>query len=178
VRGQPGALGAERLLDDLDEDLLPFLEQVLDLQLGALAVAVARPLPPAALAAGLDGRDLGGRGDRSRLPVGDHGLDRLGQRGRLGGGFLLLVARLEPVELLGGRDDLGDVEEGVALEADVNEGGLHAGQHLRHPALVDVANDAALAFPLDEDLDDLVVLEDGDPRVVGAGGDDHLLVHG
>ena len=31
---------------------------------------------------------------------------------------------------------------------------------------------------LDEDLDDLIVLEDGDPGVVVARGDDHLLVHG
>ena len=33
VRGEAGALGAERLLDDLDQDLLAFLEQVLDLEL-------------------------------------------------------------------------------------------------------------------------------------------------
>jgi hypothetical protein len=36
----------------------------------------------------------------------------------------------------------------------------------------------ARPFALDEDLDGLVVLEDGDPRIVVAGGDDHLLVHG
>ena len=30
VRGEARALGAERLLDDLDEDFLPFLEQVFD----------------------------------------------------------------------------------------------------------------------------------------------------
>ena len=30
---------------------------------------------------------------------------------------------------------------------------------------------------LDEDLDDLIVLEDRDPRLVIARGDDHLLVH-
>ena len=89
----------------------------------------------------------------------------------------LLVAAVEPLELLDRVDDVGDVEEAVALEADVNERRLHAGQHLRHPALVDVADDAALPLALDEDLDDQVVLEDGHPRLVAVRGDDHLLVH-
>ena len=39
VRGEPRALGAERLLDDLDDDLLPFLEEVFDLRLRAVAIA-------------------------------------------------------------------------------------------------------------------------------------------
>ena len=46
VRGDPRALGAERLLDDLDDDLLPFLEQVFDAGGGAwrgrAAAAVGR----------------------------------------------------------------------------------------------------------------------------------------
>ena len=43
VRGEPGALGAERLLHDLDEDLLPFLEQVFYLRCGSALLAVAAP---------------------------------------------------------------------------------------------------------------------------------------
>ena len=35
--------------------------------------------------------------------------------------------------------DVGDMQERRALEADVDEGRLHAGQHARHAALVDVA---------------------------------------
>ena len=52
-------------------------------------------------------------------------------RGRLRPGvvFVLFVARLEALELLDGVDDLRDVEERVALQAYVNKGGLHAGQH-------------------------------------------------
>ena len=42
VRGQARALGAERLLDDLDEDVLPFLQQVFDLGFGTVAI-VSRP---------------------------------------------------------------------------------------------------------------------------------------
>ena len=45
VRGQPRALGAERLLDDLDEDLLAFLQQVFDLGLGLVAIAIAAREP-------------------------------------------------------------------------------------------------------------------------------------
>ena len=37
VRGEARALGAERLLDDLDEDFLPFLQQVFDLGFRAVA---------------------------------------------------------------------------------------------------------------------------------------------
>src|SRR5262249_14429445 len=49
VRGEPRAFGAERLLDDLDEDLLSFLEELFDLLLRAIARALAPPLPSAAL---------------------------------------------------------------------------------------------------------------------------------
>src|SRR6185436_8012866 len=37
VRGEPGALGAERLLHDLDDDLLAFPQQLFDLGLRPLA---------------------------------------------------------------------------------------------------------------------------------------------
>ena len=70
-----------------------------------------------------------------------------------------------------------DVEKAVALEPDVDEGGLHAGQHLRHPALVDVADDAAVPLPFHEDFSHKVVFEDRHNRLVAVGGDDHLLVH-
>src|SRR6267142_1369051 len=48
VRGEARALRAERLLHDLDDDLLAFLQQLLDLGLGPIAV-VAATLAPAAL---------------------------------------------------------------------------------------------------------------------------------
>src|SRR6185295_16743508 len=146
VGGEAGALGAERLLDDLDDDLLAFLEELLDLLL--------RPILAIALRAAL----------RSAATVG------------VAAGLIVVVAG-ELVELDEGVDDVGDVEEAVALEAEVDEGGLHAGQDLRDPALVDVADDAAVPLALDENLSDQVVFEDGHHGLVAIGGDDHLLVH-
>ena len=89
----------------------------------------------------------------------------------------VVLARFELLEFLERVDDVGHVEEAVALETDVDERRLHAGQHLRHPALVDVAGDAALPFPLDEDFSDQVVFENGDDGFVAIRGDDHLLSH-
>ena len=113
VRGQPGAFRAERLLGHLDDDLLPFLQQVFDLRLGALLAIAIAPAKPA----------LAGQAGRGRrcLAAGE------------GGSF---VSSFEAVELLERRYDVGDVEEAVAFEAEINKRRLHAGQHLRHPALV------------------------------------------
>ena len=86
-------------------------------------------------------------------------------------------SRLELLELLERVDDVGDVEEAVALEAEVDERRLHAGQDLRDPALVDVADDAALPLALDEDFGDEVVFENGHHGFVAVRGDDHLLGH-
>ena len=46
------------------------------------------------------------------------------------------------------------MQEAVALEADVDEGGLHAGQDVVDLALVDVADDRAPAAALDVELGD------------------------
>src|SRR4029079_1243823 len=106
VRGEPGALRAERLLDDLDDDLLAFLQQLFDLLLRLFAIAARVPLAAA---------------------------------------LVVLVAG-ELVELVERVDDLRDVEEPVALEAEIDERGLHAGQDFRDPAFVDVADDSALTL--------------------------------
>ena len=90
---------------------------------------------------------------------------------------LVVFVAGELVELDERVDDVGDVEEAVALEAEVDEGGLHAGQHFRDPALVDVTDDAAVPLALDENLRDEVVFENGHHGLVAVGGDDHLLRH-
>src|SRR6185503_16540440 len=132
VARQSRALGAERLLDHLDEDVLPFAEQVLDLRLvpvlGLLAARATRVALPRRFA-----RSLG-------LVV-----------------RLTLAGLVRIVHRRGVLGDVRDVEEPVALETDVDEGGLHPGEHLRYAAFVDVADDAALAFALDEELCDEIV---------------------
>ena len=74
-------------------------------------------------------------------------------------------------------DDVGDVEEGVALEPEVDEGRLHPGQDLRHAALVDVADDGAMPRPLHPQLDDLPLIEHGDARLVSRRIDHDLPRH-
>ena len=88
------------------------------------------------------------------------------------------VVELQVLHRLDVGGDVADVEEGVALEADVDEGGLHPGQDAGHPPLVDVAHEPAMAVPLDEDLRQAVVLQDGDPGLVRIALDEHLETHG
>ena len=88
-----------------------------------------------------------------------------------------VLVRFEAIELLERGHHVGNIEESVALETEVNERRLHAGQDFRHPALVEIANDSALMFALDEDLGNLIVLENGHTCFVARRGDDHLLRH-
>ncbi len=75
-------------------------------------------------------------------------------------------------------DDLVDVEEAVLLEADLDERGLHAGQDVVDAAEVDVARDRAALRPLEVDLGDLAVLEDGDALLADVDGDEQLTLRG
>ena len=79
--------------------------------------------------------------------------------------LLLLLDR----HALGMGDDVGGVQEGGLVHADVDEGGLHAGQHAADLALVDVAHDAALGLTLHMHFLQQTVLDQGDP---GFGGGD------
>src|SRR5205085_5345350 len=91
----------ERVLDDLDHDLLAGLEQFGDLLAALATTAAAR---------------------------------RVDTR----------------------QDDLVHVQEAVLVEADVDEGGLEAGEDVVHPALVDVAHDGSRAPALEVELGDAV----------------------
>ena len=73
--------------------------------------------------------------------------------------------------------DVGDVQERRALEPDVDERGLHARQHARHAALVEVAGEAAPARALDEQLLQHAVLEQRRARLARAHVDEHLRGH-
>ena len=99
-----------------------------------------------------------------------------------------------------GQDDLVDVQEPVLVEADVDEGGLEAGQDVVDLALVDVAHDGAVAAALEIELRDPVPgggvrlaapaptarrlggrrtgrLKQRDPGLPAVDADDDLLLH-
>ena len=167
MRRQPGALRPQRLLRHLDDDLLPFFQQFFDLGLGSL-VAIA--VTTTAIATGAV-RLVDAAGRIAAIAGGAQAAARRRRR------RMFLVVGVQALELFEAGDDVADVEKAVAFEAEVNESRLHAGQHFGYPALVHVAHHAARALALDEDLGNLIVLEDRDPRFVGARGDDHLLAH-
>ena len=113
LRRQPGALGADRVLDHLHHHRLAFEQHLFD----AL---------------------------------------RLGR----------VLALLE---------DVGDVQEGGTLEADLDEGRLHARQHALDLAQIDVADDAAAGFALDVQFLHHVAFEHGHPRFLRRDVDEDLL---
>ena len=144
-RRDAGALGAQRLLGDLDQDFLVPAQHLLD-GTGGLALGLLAVLALGALGVGV-GVVVG---------PGQQGGRRLGEIGGVVPG----------------------VEEGVLAEADVHERGLHAGQDVRHRALVHAAHDGPVTVPLEIDLGEEVTLLDGDPGFEQTDVDDDALAHG
>src|SRR5260221_142950 len=94
------------------------------------------------------------------------------------------AAATAPGGLLAARqDDLVDVQEAVALEADVDERGLHSGKDVVDLPLVDVADDGSPAAALDVELRDVAFaafrlrLEDGHAGLSTLGGDQNRFFH-
>jgi hypothetical protein len=67
------------------------------------------------------------------------------------------------------------VQEGRAVEPDVDEGRLHAGQHARDLAEVDVADQPALERALHVQLLDGAMLDQGDAGLLGGPVDQDVL---
>src|SRR5690606_30666896 len=120
VAGNTGALGADRFLDDLDDDLLAHPEVVVD----------GRPLQ--------------------------------------------ILGRLVFVTLHPQRVGIIDVEERIALQADVDEGRLHSRQDVFDPPLVNVSDDPLGQGTFNEDVHQASVLENGPPGLVVINGDEDL----
>ena len=129
--GEPGALGPDRVLGDLADDVLAGAQQLLD---AGIAGHAAEPAP-----------------------------GRLGVIGRRAVDLLVVVAKVAPVE------------HGVFGGPDVDERGLHAGQHVLDPAQVDVAVDlgGVVGGPAHVVLDERPALEHGDLGGGGTDVDDH-----
>jgi hypothetical protein len=78
-----------------------------------------------------------------------------------------------------GRMQVGHMQERGPFEADIDECALHAGQHPRHLAEVDVADQAALERTLDVQLLHRAVLDDGHARLLRCPVDQDVVVcHG
>ena len=163
----------------------------------ARARAAPRPEPRTSAAAGGSSSGCGGRslrrppaglraaaprgGGRCRGPsrralfaVGrpDRGPGRVGRRAAAV--VALLVEQVAVVRRL----DVGDVQEAVAADAEIDERRLDARLDVDDAALVDVADVALVAGPLDVQLFQHAVLDDGDAALLGLQDvDEHFLLH-
>src|SRR5439155_65979 len=162
------------------DDHAAFLDvQLLEDVLQALALVVVEAARDAeALALRDEDDEAAGQRDLCREPRAlrlHRILDRLHEdRLALADQVLDLAAVVLSLEL--GDDDLVHVEEAVLLEADLDERGLHSRQDVVDLAEVDVAGDRPALGPLEVDLGDLVVLEDGDALLAHIDGHEQLAL--
>jgi hypothetical protein len=73
--------------------------------------------------------------------------------------------------------DVGDVQEGGAAKADVDEGRLHAGQDAHDASDIDVADEAAAGTTLDMQFLHDALVHDGDARFLRREVDQDLFGH-
>ena len=90
---------------------------------------------------------------------------------------MLLDRALAAVAVLPMLPDVGDVQERRALEPDLDERALHAGQHARDAAEVDVADEPARARALDVQLLHDALLEHRDAGFLGGYVDKDFMSH-
>ena len=80
--------------------------------------------------------------------------DNVGRRRRInggrGGGIGMGVAVIVVFEIF---EDIADVKESIAIEADVNESRLHAWEDAGNSAFVDATDEGELFFALDVNFD-------------------------
>ena len=88
------------------------------------------------------------------------------------------AARLVLLAVLGGGVpvDFAGVQHGVAAAADVDEGGLHAGQHVLHATEVHVADERGILVARDVVLHEHAVLQHADLDAPALRPHDHLAV--
>src|SRR5215218_6029157 len=169
-----GALGggADDQAETLGPDLLEDVAQPVALGLGET------PGDAEGVVLGLEDQVAAGQGDLGGEagPLGpDRVLGHLDEH-RLAGLEDLLDPRCLAVQVLLVVVDLAGVQDGVASAADVDEGGLHAGQDVLDPAQVDVADHGATGLAGHVVLDQGRALKDADLGPLGALGDDHAAL--
>ncbi len=119
ARGDASPFRSDRLLGDLDDDLLTLAQDGVDPR-GGRSASPATGVSPASTRAGL----------------------------------ALGLARFENA-----LEVVSDVQEGGLVEADVDKGGLHAGEHAAHLSLHDVPDDALVSLAFDVEFGELAVLQ-------------------
>jgi hypothetical protein len=67
-------------------------------------------------------------------------------------------------------EEVGNVEKGIALKADVHKAGLHARKNARDLAVVNRARECVLVFTLVIDFGEFVFFDDGQTRLMGRTG--------
>ncbi len=166
VRGERRPLGADAFLDHLHQHLVAAAEDVLDRRLDARAARrAANGRAAAAVAAGPSS-------SASLVLVPSSSTARpaaVVARGLVG---------IEPAlaEVL--RLDVADVQEAVAADAEIDEGGLDAGLEVDDAALVDVADVVVLAGAFDVQLFQHSVFDDRNPAFFRLRHvDQHFLLH-
>ncbi|MPN00155.1 hypothetical protein SDC9_147349 [bioreactor metagenome] len=73
--------------------------------------------------------------------------------------------------------DIGHMQKGRTLQADIDEGGLHAGQHARDLAQIDVADEPPLQRALHVQLLHGTILDNRHPRFLRRPVDQNILLH-
>lgn len=74
-------------------------------------------------------------------------------------------------------EKVGHVKEGVPLEAQVHEGGLHARQNPSHSPLVDAPGQGVFIRALEVNFYQLILFENRHPRFVAIGGNHQFFAH-
>ena len=69
------------------------------------------------------------------------------------------------------------MEKARLFHADIDEGGLHAGENPRHFAFVDIARDAHFFFSFDQKFGQLTVFDKRDAALLRRRIDVYLLFH-
>ena len=73
--------------------------------------------------------------------------------------------------------DIGHMQEGRALEPDIDKGRLHARQHPGHLAEIDISDQTALKGTLNVQFLHGAVLDDGDPCLLRRPVDQNVFLH-
>jgi hypothetical protein len=71
--------------------------------------------------------------------------------------------------------EIGNIEEGISVQADIDKRRLHARQNAADSTFINAADEADVGVAFEIHLDQTVVFQHGDLRLVRRRGNIHLL---